>query len=452
MPIMPGRLDRSQPPRPEAVRQFVFPRFERHRLASGLSVLLAPIDRTPLVDLRLLTPAGAHFDPPGQSGLAHLASAVQDEGTATRTGVEIAQSIEQVGGYLSTGVDWETGSVNCGVLASHLDTALELMADVASAPSFPEAEVTRLKAQVAAEIDRRRTQPAAIANKHLVRRVFGDGVYGRRIIGEKTAVESLDGDRLRSFYREHFTADASVLIITGSIDPSELLPRLEALAADWPAFPPPDRPRFDARDLDGLEVTIVDRPDAPQTELRMGHVGLPRRHPDYIATAVMNCLLGGRFMSRININLRERHGYTYGASSSFARRSGAGPFVVSTAVTTEHTRAAAQEILDEMTRLQNEPVGTEELAETKSYLLGTFPYTTQTLEGVTARLYSLAVFDLGDDYYDTFPNAISAVEPADILRSARGHLSPDRIALVAVGPRAQLEPELQKLGPVRIGD
>ncbi|MDH3744170.1 MAG: insulinase family protein [Acidobacteriota bacterium] len=442
-------LDRSQPPSPEAARSFSFPRFESHRIEPGLRVLLAPIHRTPLVDIRLLTQAGAQFDSAPNAGLAHLVSAVQDEGTQSRTADQIARAIEQLGGYLSTGVNWETAAVSCGVLAEHLDTALDLVNDVAAQASFPEAEVDRLESQIVAEIERRRTQPSALANLHFARAVFGDGVYGRRIIGSAETVMRFERQHLAEFHKNHFSARGATLIICGDIDPDILLPRLEHLCAAWPVLEPPALPSFHHRELEGIEITIVDRPDAPQTELRLGHVGLSRHHPDYIPAAVMNCLLGGRFMSRININLREKHGYTYGAGSSFAKRSGAGPFVVSTAVGTEHTAAAATEILREIERLQREAVEEVELAETKSYLLGTFPYSTQTLEGVTARLYDLAVFELPDDYYSTYEDSIRSVDMADVQRCAQTHLSTDRIAIVAVGPVTELGPALERLGPVR---
>ena len=206
--------------------------------------------------------------------------------------------------------------------------------------------------------------------------------------------------------------------------------------------------RFEPVAADTNRVLLVDRPSAAQTELLIAQVGIARSHPDYPVATVMNSLLGGKFMSRINLNLRERHGFTYGASSRFARRLGPGPFSVATALANDVVGAATREILAELRRVREEPVTEEELGETKSFLQGVFPYTVQTLDGLAARLEDLAVFSLPLDYYDTFTERLAAVTADEVLRVAREVLAPERMIIVAVGPPAILEQQLAELGPV----
>jgi len=204
------------------------------------------------------------------------------------------------------------------------------------------------------------------------------------------------------------------------------------------------------RPLDEIEIHVFDRPEAAQTELRIGHVGVPRDHPERAPLILLNTILGGKFTSRINLNLRERHGYTYGARSAFVDRIGRGPFVVSAAVETESTAAAAGEILSELRRLREERVSQEELEETKSYVLGVFPYTLQTLQGIHDRLEDIVLYGLPDDYFDTFPERLREVSAEHIQVAARSHLHPDRAAIVAVGPAAEVAPQLETLGFVQI--
>jgi zinc protease len=197
-------------------------------------------------------------------------------------------------------------------------------------------------------------------------------------------------------------------------------------------------------------VAILDRPQGAQTELRLGHPGVPRAHPEFIALTVMNAILGGKFTSRINLNLRERHGFTYGAFSRFDGRRGPGPFAVRTAVETAAAGAAAREVIGELTRIRESPVEVEELDDARAWLIGTFPLSLQTTTGLADRLETLAVYGLPDDYYDRFPDAVLAVGRDDVLAVARRFLRPDELAVVAVGPAAELEPQLAGLGPLEV--
>ncbi|HEV7508381.1 MAG TPA: pitrilysin family protein [Thermoanaerobaculia bacterium] len=449
-PIPPG-IDRSAPPRAGDLKPFRFPHFLRTRLPNGLAVLAARHSELPLVSLEMLMPAGGQYDPEGQSGLASLTAAVLDEGTRQRSSMDIATAAERLGGYFATGADWDVGFLATGLLAQNRADALELLAEVAFHPTFPTAEVERLQRQRLAEILRRTQDPSALADDRYDRTLYQGTVYAHPLIGEEASLTMLDREALVGFYQRHYGLDGAVLIAVGDFDPEELLREAErAFATGGPVTPPAPPPEINPPARQGISVHIVDRAGAAQTELRMGHPGVSRSHPDYPSLVVFNGLLGGKFTSRINLNLRERHGYTYGASSRFSGRMGPGPFTVNAAVATESTGAAAREVLFELRRIREALVEPEELTETQSYLVGVFPYTMQTIGDLAKRLETLAVFGLPDDYYTRHLERIASVTREDILDVARRHVDPERVAIVAVGPADALEPQLQGLGPVTV--
>ena len=452
-------IDRSAPPRADAIRPFHFPHFLRTRLPNGLAVLAARHSELPLISMELLLPAGGQYDPEGQSGLASLTAAVLDEGTERRSAMEIATTAERLGGYFATAADWDVGFLATGLLAQNRTDALELLADVAFHPTFPTAEVERIRRQRLAEILRRMQDPASLADDRFLRVLYEGTSYAHPLIGEEASLAALDREALVGFYQRHYRLDSgldggldgAILIAVGDFDPEALLREAEStFATGGPATPPAPPPEIHPPSRPGISVHIVDRPGAVQTELRMGHPGVSRNHPDYPSLVVFNGLLGGKFTSRINLNLRERHGYTYGASTRFSGRMGPGPFTVSAAVATESTGASAREILFELRRIREELVEPEELTETQSYLIGVFPYTMQTIGDLAKRLETLAIFGLPDDYYTRHLERIAGVTREDVLDVARRHLDPEHVAIVAVGPAEALEPQLQGLGPVTV--
>jgi zinc protease len=445
------RADRSAPPPVGEIRPFRFPPFLRTRLPNGLTVVAAHLAGPPLVSLELISPSGAQYDPPGQAGIATLTSSVIDEGTARRSALEIAALAERLGGYFTTGADWDVGYLASGILSSHRQGALELLAEVATAPTFPEGEVERLRRQRLAEIQRRHQDPSALADDRFQREVFRGTVYAEPLYGTEESIERLDRGALLGFYQGHYGFDGSTLIAVGDFDPEDLLREAEAaFGSAGPPGPAPVRPEIRPTPLREVAVQLVDRPGAAQTELRLGHAGVPRTHPDYIPLLVLNTLLGGKFTSRINLNLRERHGYTYGASSRFSSRLGPGPFTITAAVETTAAAAAAREVLHELRRIRESQVEPEELEETRGYIIGVFPYSLQTVGDISRRLETMAVFGLPDDHYTRYLERVAAITREEIQEVARRHLDPERTAVVAVGPAEILEPQFEGVGPVTV--
>jgi len=280
----------------------------------------------------------------------------------------------------------------------------------------------------------------------LAKLLYAGTPYDHVLAGDADSLARTERDDAADFHRRHLAAQGSALVAAGDLDPDAVLRAAERAFADWPAQTLTPPPAVQAELFPGVRVRIVDRPGAAQTELRVGHPGVGRTHPDRAVLRVLNSLLGGKFTSRINLNLRERHGYTYGAFSRFADRRGAGPFTVSCAASTEHVGAAAREILNELARLREDRVSPEELADTRSYLLGVYPYSMQTADDLVDRLETLAVHALPDDYHTRQLQALREVTSDEIRAAAIRHLHPEASVIVAVGPQAELAPQLASLG------
>jgi zinc protease len=443
-------LDRSTPPPAGKLRPFHFPPFLRRRLPNGLEVLAARQPGVPLVSLELMLPAGGEHDPEGKAGLATLTASVIDEGTRRRSAMEIAADVERLGGYLTTGADWDEGYLGTGFLSRHLRSGIDLLAEVLGEPTFPEKEIERLRKQRLGEILRRSQDPSNLADEKLQQVIFQGTAYANPLIGTEETVPALDRDALLRFYQRFYTLRGAALIAVGDLDPEEILREAEAVFGGGEAPAAPIPPEIRPVPLDGISIHILDRPGATQTELRLGHPGVARRDPEYIPLILLNSLLGGKFTSRINMSLRERHGYTYGASSRFVGRLQPGPFLVDAAVSTESTGAAAREVLAEMRRIREELVEPAELDETRSYILGVFPYTFQTISDFAKRLEILSVYGLPDDYYDIYQERLQAMSREELREVALRHLHPDHIAVVAVGPADTLVPQFEGLGTVTV--
>jgi zinc protease len=446
--VAASMLDRSRPPRVGEAKAFHFPEVARSSIRGGLQVLAIRRTDTPLVALRFVNRAGAHFDPPAQAGLASFVGSLLDEGTRRRNAVTIADQVEGLGGYLASGADWDSCEVSTGVLSEHLPFCLDLVAEVATEPAFDPAETARIKALRLAELQRLLADPATLAGRAFARALYRAHLYAGSLVGTPESIAELDRLDCESFWSRHSTQRGAFLLAAGDLDPAALHARVEAAFAGLGSTEALPLPALEHTGPASTEVHVVDLPNAAQAELRIGHLGVPRQHPERPTLLLLNSILGGKFTSRINLNLRERHGFTYGASSRFIDRLGPGPFLISAAVDTAVTGRAVEETVAELRRLHDEPPELAELEDSRSYLLGVFPYTLQTLDGLVARLEEVAVYGLPLDYFATFPERLRAVTVADVNEAARRHLAPERLVIAAAGPAATLVPQLEPFGPV----
>jgi zinc protease len=438
-------------PAPTPPRPYHFPSFERSSLSNGLGLLVAPMHKLPIVTVMLVVDAGAMTEPTGRDGVASLTARALLEGTARLSAADLTGRLERIGASVSSDGDWDTAGVGVSVLRAHVEEAVALLGEIVLTPAFPLREVDRLKSERLAEIMQSRAEPRGLADEVFARAAYTPGSrYARQDRGSAESVTPLDPAALAAFHAARYRPAGSTLIMAGDITTVDATAIAERMFAAWRGGAAGPVLLTDSAARATRALHLVERPDAPQSELRVGHVGLPRSHPDYFPVLLMNAILGGLFSSRINLNLRERHAYTYGAHSAFEWRRGAGPFEVSTAVQSDVTAAAAREILHEIDTIRSTPVGADELELATSYLAGVFPIKYETTEAVARALAAMVVFSLPANYFDRYRDQVRAVTAADVRAAAEQHLRPDALQLVVVGDAAAVRGPLDALafGPV----
>ncbi len=440
-------------PVPAAPREYHFPPFERHRLDSGMTVVTAHVPGRPLLLAQLIirgdAGGGAAGEPPKLGGVTVLTARALLEGTAKRDATELVESSERLGSELSADAGWDSFVVSVEVPRARLVPALELLAEAALEPSFPEHEIDRLRDERINDLKQARADPRRRAERVFPEAIFADGsAYRRPLAGIEDSVPLLSREAVVERHRSLTHPAGATLVVAGNLSGIEVVDQVTEAFAGFTGNGSPSlhaQTEATAR-KGGSRVVLVDRPGSPQSEIRIGHVGLPRHIPDFHAVSVLNTLLGGLFNSRLNLLLREQRGYTYGVHSSFDLRRGAGPFIVRCAVQSEVTVPAVQDILAELRRIREAPVSPTELQGARDYLVGVFPLRFETAGQVAAAIGGLVVFNLPGDELDRYRPAISAVSAEDVLRSAQEHIRPEEASIVIVGDAASFETGLRGAG------
>ena len=441
-----GEVWRMSPPAAGAPSPLRLPVPEVLTLPNGLRIYLVEQHNLPLVSANIIVLSGSDRNPLHRPGLASFTAEMLDEGTRIRSAMEIARAAEQLGARLSTGSTVDYSYVSIRTLKRNLEPAFELAADVLLSPAFPKSEIDRVRHDRLTRIIQQRDDPSTVAGKAFLRAVYGPGhPYGFSEIGTEGSNRDVSETELEAFWREGYLPQDAALVVAGDVTAGELRDLAEKHLGSWRgAGAQPEPPPL--ADAPARRVVVVDRPELPQTVLRLGHVGVHRAHPDYIPVDVMNTALGGLFSSRINLNLREVHGYTYGASSAFASRRGAGPFIVATSVRADATAAAITEILRELERMRTEELTADELITARESITRSLPGRFETTSQAASSVGKLFVHSLPLDYYRTLPVRVDAVTAADALRVARRFLRPDGLVVVAVGDRGRILGGLEALG------
>jgi zinc protease len=440
-------------PRQAAPRAYSFPPFGEEVLENGIRLMVCPIPKLPLITLLVVINSGAAADPKGKEGLARLTAKSLVEGTPGKSGIDLSGILEGLGTSLESGADWDSSVLKTTFLAEHLDRVLPLLCEVLIRPTFPERELQRLKAERIADLVQIESEPRALADQKFEAFLYSaESRYSIPSGGSHGSISALAREDLVQFHAQRYAPASTTVIAVGDITLEELQPRLRARLGNWNFPAKGGSPPRNILASVGRTVRIVDKTDAPQSELRVGHAGLERIHPDYFPAVVMNAVLGGLFGSRINLNLREAHGYTYGASSYFDWRRDAGPFVISTAVQTEVTGAALKEIFLEIDRIRAEEIMESELSLAKEYLDGVFPIRYETTGSIAAALANMRIYGLPRDYYDTYRENIRRVSSAEVLCAARSHVQPEQMQVVIVGNTAALRGSVEELriGPIEV--
>ncbi|MEO8193476.1 MAG: pitrilysin family protein [Gemmatimonadales bacterium] len=442
-----GNLNASLPAGgPDPV--FRLPQLQRRKLSNGLDVLIVEHHELPVVTMNLVVKGGSAADPDQRAGLAAVAADLMDEGTTSRDALEISRQLASIGANLGTTADWDANRLTLTTLTRHLDAALGIYSDVLLHPAFRETDVNRVRQSRLQSVVQRRDDANAIASEVYASILYGAShPYGHPQLGNEASLRGLTADELRNFYSSYYRPNNSSLIVVGDVKPDMIVALLEKALTEWKSAIVP-AVALDAAPVARARTTIyvVDRPGAAQSVINIGGVGAPRSTPDYFTRLVLNQMLGGAFVSRVNLNLREAKGYTYGARTAFDYRRGAGPFTASAGVQTAVTKESVSEFLKELRGIRGEiPVTQLELDQAKQSIVRGFPRTFETPAQIAARLTDVVLYGLPDNYFDSYIAGIQKVTAADVARVANRAIDPSKLAILVVGDRNVIEPGLRSL-------
>jgi predicted Zn-dependent peptidase len=447
-----GAPDRSKPPTIGAPQRLNLPEIQKRMLSNGLAVWLVESHEVPLVQINLLLKTGAGDDPTGKFGLASLTAAMLDEGAGSRSALELADAVDFLGASLATTASFDASAVRLNVPVARLKDALPLMADVVLRPTFPAAELERLRQERLTALVQAKDDPASVAPLAFARTVFGaTHRYGTGIAGGEATLKGFTVQDLKSFHTSMYQPGNAVLLVVGDVKLDAIVPQLEMQFGSWKGTSPARTPVPQAPQVAQGQITIVDMPGAEQSQIRIGWVGVPRSTPDYFTIEVLNTILGGSFTSRLNQNLREEHQYSYGASSRFDMRLSAGAFQAGAGVQTDKTAEALKEFFNELNGILK-PIPDEELTKAKNYAALSFPSEFETSGDLSSKMEEMVIYNLPDRYFGGYIDNLQKVTAPAVQKVAGTYIQPKRFAVVVVGDRKVIEQGIRalNLGPVRV--
>ena len=446
-------IDRSAPPPRGAIRDFEFPDVERHALPSGLDLRVVRLPRLPVVSVRLFMRSGEAALSGERAGLAVLTADALEGGTKRRSGSELAEALERIGARFGSHGGWEGTTLDVYCLAERLPEALALLAEAVREPAFPDGEVERARDQQIAELRQRLMDPGALADDVALTRFFAADVpYARPVDGTVASVASVTRDDLVGYAEANYRPAGGGLVVAGDVDGAEVRAMAEEHLGAW-AGAPASTADFTVAPASGeRRVLVVHRPGSVQSEIRVGHVGAERATPDFFPLSIANMVLGGTFTSRLNLNLRERHGFTYGVRSHFSFRGRPGPFEISTAVGNGVTAPAVREILHELEGLAGRGPTPEEVAAARDFAAGVFGLHLETAGQVASRVTQLVMYGLPDSYFHEYRKRLRSVTAEAAADAAGRHMRPREAQIVIVGDADEIAAPLEALdiGPVEV--
>jgi predicted Zn-dependent peptidase len=447
-------LDRSKPPVLGPPPKVSLPPIVTRELPNGLKLMIVEQHELPLADFVLVVQGGGTLDPAAKGGLANLTSSMLTEGTTSRNSLQIADQIAYLGIGLSAGSNWDASTVSLHTPTSQLDSALALFSDVVLHPSFRPDDFERVRKNRLTNLVQLKDRPTAIADQAYASILYGsEHPYGHNLIGTEASVTGMTTADLQSFYRSNFIPNSATLIIVGDVNALQIENKIKSLFGGWQRGVQTQFTFGNAPKANATTVYLIDKPGAAQSSFRIGSIGVPRSTKDYFALNVMNTILGGSFTSRLNQNLRETHGYTYGARSRFDMRQSAGPFTASAEIVAAKTDSSLVEFMKELNAIRD-TVPTVELSKAKRYLQLGMPGDFETTQQIANQLVPVVLYNLPLNYYNDYIANIEAVTQADVQRVARQYIDPASLAIVIVGDRKNIEAGLKAInaGPISIRD
>lgn len=447
-------IDRSHAPVLGPPPKVSLPPITTRQLPNGLKLMIVEQHELPLADFILVVGSGGTVDPSGKPGVANLTTVMLTEGAGKRSSLEIADQQAFLGIGLNTNSNWDASTISLHTPVAQMDSALALFSDVVLRPSFPATEFERIRKNRLTDLIQIKDRPTVIANQAYASILYGAShPYGQPLIGTETSINSIATADLVDFYKTHFFPNNSTLIIVGDVRPDQIEQKIASMFGSWQQGAVPTYHLADAPKAGGTTVYLIDKPGAAQSSFRIGSIGVPRSTKDYFALTVMNTILGGSFTSRLNQNLRETHGYTYGARSIFDMRRAAGPFTASAEIVAAKTDSGLIEFMKELNAIRD-TVPAAELQKTKRYLQLGLPADFETTQQIAGALVPVALYNLPLDYYNNYVQSIEAITQADVQRVAREYINPASLAIVIVGDRKSVEAGIKAVnaGPLSIRD
>lgn len=424
--------------------KFALPSIEKHKLSNGLNVWFVRNPELPIVSMNLVFNSGSILDSNEKYGVASWTASMLNQGTSSRSAVEIANQLQSIGAFLNAGSGWDSSNVFMQTLTKNLDQALNIYADVIQNPSFPVAEIESLRRRSIIGLAQRKSQPGAVANLAFNKVLYGDQPYGRDTT--ESTLKAIARDDLIGFHKTNYVPNNATLIVVGAIESEAMLAKLESSLGKWKSGRPVSIPAS-AQTMRGKPgIYIIDKPGAAQSTIAAGLVGIDRSNPDYYAVQLLNSILGGGSSGRLFKVLREEKGYTYGAYSSFTSRKGPGPFRAGGDFQTGSTKESVEELMNLIAGVRGSASATqEELDSHKLAIINSYPQGFETTGSVAGQLSNLVTFGLPDTYFNDYIRNISAVSLKDVSRVANKYLDPSKMAIVIVGDRTEIEPKLKEL-------
>ena len=447
-------LDRSKPPVLGPPPKVALPPVVTRELPNGLKLMIVEQHELPLADFVLVVGGGGTMDPAKKDGAANLTASMLTEGTTSRNSLQIADQIAYLGVGLNAGSNWDASTVSLHTPISQLDSALALFSDVVLHPAFSSEDFERVRKNRLTSLVQLKDRPTAIADQAYASILYGSGhPYGHNLIGTEASVTAMTPVDLQSFYRSNFVPNNSTLIIVGDVNVADIEKRITSKFGGWQRGAVTPATFGDAPKAGTTTVYLIDKPGAAQSSFRIGSIGVPRSTKDYFALNVMNTILGGSFTSRLNQNLRETHGYTYGARSRFDMRQSAGPFTASAEIVAAKTDSGLVEFMKELNAVRD-TVPSSELNKAKRYLQLGMPSDFETTQQIANQLVPVVLYKLPLSYYNSYVSNIESVTQADVQRVARQYINPESLAIVIVGDRKSIEAGLKSVnaGPISIRD
>ncbi|MEO8192307.1 MAG: pitrilysin family protein [Gemmatimonadales bacterium] len=447
-------LDRSKIPALGPPPKVSLPPIVTRQLPNGLRLMIVEQHELPLADFVLVVGSGGTMDPATRGGLANLTAAMLTEGTTTRNSLQIADQIAYLGVGLSAGSNWDASTISLHTPTSQLDSALALFSDVVLHPAFPAEDFERVRKNRLTSLIQLKDRPTAIADQAYASILYGSAhPYGHNLIGTEVSVTGMSPADLQGFYRKSLIPNNSTLIIVGDVTLVQIEKKISSLFGEWQRGTASPYKFSDAPKAGTTTVYLIDKPGATQSSFRIGSIGVPRSTKDYFALNVLNTILGGAFTSRLNQNLREIHGYTYGARSRFDMRQSAGPFTASAEIVAAKTDSGLVEFMKELNAIRD-TVPAIELNKAKRYLQLGMPGDFETTQDIATQLIPVALYGLPLEYYNNYVSSIAGVTQADLQRVARQYINPASLAIVIVGDRKSIESGLKAVnaGPILMRD